>query len=1651
ESSEEEDNPETKDKDGSDDKEPLQFKTDQTEGAVGDEVCVGSRCEDGKVANEHRSEMTGQHLTIFLVLLPVAASIRPSVHHDHSHECPDDDPTLTPWNPGHDVTAQVVVGRGQSYLLQSSATFLSLEIKDGGKLVFADLDREIVLKSREITVGVDGEFHIGSEACRYQGRATVSLYGRSDEQRNGKQFLVTTGGTMEVHGRQKLSWTQLAQTVPAGGLPRGTYYYDSYNRWTRGVNIRAIDETSGSVVDLADFDTYDSDEESRRLADFIERIPSGRIVALAANDEASRWLEDSAKSKIRELGSVEVDSLGHRDPWAFVGVKGDPSAAVEQRITYIDTNVTGTAAVSARFHSVFGAFEVGVTSEWVGGQARCTFSVNGSAGAYVINLKHDVTSWQPGDHIVLASTDYDMEQAEEFQLLPCPECSAHQVKINGKARYTHFGEVSDEVDMRGEVGLLTRNVRFQGEVEDSCYGDNFCQFFHYDTYGGHLKILRGFKNVHLSGVEFTRMGQQVVGSYPVHFHMAGELILRGFKNVHLSGAEFTRMGQQVVGSYPVHFHMAGDVDELGGYTNPTYVRELSIHHCFSRCVTIHGTNGLLVQDTVGYDTLGHCFFLEDGVEQRNVLNLGLVAQRFNQRLPPRLCRFKTRSASATVRAFKKRLTKDCLLISVQNTVGYDTLGHCFFLEDGVEQWNVLDRNLGLVQDTVGVGGATVRAFKKRLTKDCLLVSVQDTVGYDTLGHCFFLEDGVEQRNVLDRNLGLVTRAGTLLPTDRDDSMCRDMRGAVYGDYVPQPYRDCQLVSDASSLSKIYASSAAKRVSDTLKKVRHPGSEIQKEIVLDRNLGLVTRAGTLLPTDRDDSMCRGMRDAVYGDYVPMPYRDCQAVSTFWIAHPNNVLTNNAAAGSLHGGIWYIFHRKPTGLSDGSAPMYESERTPLGRFFNNRVHSNGMHGLMIDDGVKYSLPTASNPQEYLARSYGRYKPHRNASNRFRLDSLVSFRKTDPFARYKPHQNADLRQPRVPAMIEGLIAFKNWLEGAWVREGTSGSTDARTFPNDEGSSQQVWNSIFIGESENAGSAAGARVWGMGGVKHAERSLPQFAENVGSAAGARVWGMGGVRHAERSLPQFAAFPLRGLDVYDGPILAESCTFKKYAQAPQYDRWSSAIGFHRNNTWQNTPRNNVTKAKFEDVQSRVFVGERGLPGFATDDRDGDKTNIVHDWDGSITGYPDTYVVGRENHLTRNPGCVEKPDWRAYVCSGKYAQDYRRVELAVTKYRFGVTSLADWRAYVCSGKYAQLFILAQWPNTLVMSMVRDEYPDRPMTFTGPLKYDAASHQQYQPVVMLEKSYTVHWDGRAPESLRIYPINFDSGDWLRLGICYPPGTMFRLMYQLERRFPYAVTHDEEIHPVSSLHAVEHGDGHVFYFEESTGLLFVKIRSHFNRDGHSYCSHMGCERVVISATMTSDEVSNCTAATYPKYSLTPTETVPMPSYQSIANNCTGCGAPGPIVSDDSLRFLEVTILSAGWSEMQSGHIPFIEIDGDRYDRYFRGFMVISVDARSGDVTRKMTFDTYGNEQADLDMANFIRNDIPVNSIVLVAVRDESSSKADECLKALKEIGAQEPVKTDYRGNFAMIGYKGNVWPTWIQQVNLPSNQGPAYIYAKIPLMG
>lgn len=66
-----------------------------------------------------------------------------------------------------------------------------------------------------------GEFHIGSETCRYEGKVTIILRGKSTDSDNdpifGRKYIgVTSGGTLELHGQNKLSWTQLTQTLNQG-------------------------------------------------------------------------------------------------------------------------------------------------------------------------------------------------------------------------------------------------------------------------------------------------------------------------------------------------------------------------------------------------------------------------------------------------------------------------------------------------------------------------------------------------------------------------------------------------------------------------------------------------------------------------------------------------------------------------------------------------------------------------------------------------------------------------------------------------------------------------------------------------------------------------------------------------------------------------------------------------------------------------------------------------------------------------------------------------------------------------------------------------------------------------------------------------------------------------------------------------------------------------------------------------------------------------------------------------------------------------------------------------------------------------------------------------------------------------------------------
>ena len=192
------------------------------------------------------------------------------------------------------------------------------------------------------------------------------------------------------------------------------------------------------------------------------------------------------------------------------------------------------------------------------------------AGSSTIDVLN-AGGWRKGDVIVLASTDFDPHQAEERTITAI---SGNALTLDKPLQYMHFGEITYGVDERGEVGLLTRNIKIQAsdDAEKSYFG-------------GHIMAMAGSK-MYVSGVELNRMGQ----------------------NMHLA-------------RYPIHWHILGE-------GQGQYVQNSSIHDTYSRCVTVHGTNDVRVENNVTFNTVGHCFFLEDAVEHGNqfVHNLAILTK-----------------------------------------------------------------------------------------------------------------------------------------------------------------------------------------------------------------------------------------------------------------------------------------------------------------------------------------------------------------------------------------------------------------------------------------------------------------------------------------------------------------------------------------------------------------------------------------------------------------------------------------------------------------------------------------------------------------------------------------------------------------------------------------------------------------------------------------------------------------------------------------------------------------------------------------------------------------------------------------------------------------------------------------------------------------
>lgn len=241
--------------------------------------------------------------------------------------------------------------------------------------------------------------------------------------------------------------------------------------------------------------------------------------------------------------------------------------------------------------------------------------------------------WRPGDRVAVTTTDYLPGHNEMLEIcavgadqksitVQTPGSDAACGTDTNAVKHLHNGEFYEltesahegidrldlEIQIRGgdqngtkaaetraAVALLTRDIRVvsggdvfpEDEAKQTCVYDCFPEAATQYNFGGHMMARQGFAEFTVQGVEFFQLGQGgLMGRYPIHFHLA----------------RVTPAG--------------------------TYAKDNSIVDSMTRWVTLHATQGVTVARNVGYLSIGHGFYLEDGTEINNRLysNIGIFAR-----------------------------------------------------------------------------------------------------------------------------------------------------------------------------------------------------------------------------------------------------------------------------------------------------------------------------------------------------------------------------------------------------------------------------------------------------------------------------------------------------------------------------------------------------------------------------------------------------------------------------------------------------------------------------------------------------------------------------------------------------------------------------------------------------------------------------------------------------------------------------------------------------------------------------------------------------------------------------------------------------------------------------------------------------------------
>ncbi len=196
------------------------------------------------------------------------------------------------------------------------------------------------------------------------------------------------------------------------------------------------------------------------------------------------------------------------------------------------------------------------------------------AGATSLAVAEAVADWKEGDHIVVGSTHRARNEGKRGGFVDASEneqrrivsvsgrdfTGGYSIRLDKPMTFGHFADDS----FQAEVINLSRNVAIESADPDGIRGHTM---YHKHSAGS------------ISYAEFRHLGKKdTLGRYSIHFHLCGQ----------------TMRGSSVVGA--------------------------AIWDSHNRWITIHGTDALVIRDCVGFKSLGHGYFLEDGTEVNNVLD-----------------------------------------------------------------------------------------------------------------------------------------------------------------------------------------------------------------------------------------------------------------------------------------------------------------------------------------------------------------------------------------------------------------------------------------------------------------------------------------------------------------------------------------------------------------------------------------------------------------------------------------------------------------------------------------------------------------------------------------------------------------------------------------------------------------------------------------------------------------------------------------------------------------------------------------------------------------------------------------------------------------------------------------------------------------------